>query len=94
MNCDQFLLHLPLPFTVLLHLAFPFIPQSNSAYMSYTLHYTHCGSNLVGSHKLHLVNKNVVLLELGGNENTITEVLNTIEIISTIIKEHINETGI
>ncbi|MBE6152501.1 MAG: hypothetical protein E7165_04240 [Firmicutes bacterium] len=40
------------------------------------------------------ISKNVVLLELGGNENTITEVLNTIEIISTIIKEHINETGI
>ena len=40
------------------------------------------------------ISKNAVLLELGGNENTITEVLNTIEIISTIIKEHINETGI
>lgn len=37
---------------------------------------------------------NVILLELGGNENNITEVLNTIEIISTIIKEYTDETGI
>lgn len=37
---------------------------------------------------------NIILLELGGNENTITEVLNTIEIISIIIKEHVNEIGI
>ena len=40
------------------------------------------------------LSSNAILLELGGNENTITEVLNTIEIISTIIKEHVNETGI
>lgn len=37
------------------------------------------------------LSSNAILLELGGNENTITEVLNTIEVISTIIKEHINE---
>lgn len=36
------------------------------------------------------LSSNVILLELGGQENTITEVLNTIEVISTIIKEYVN----
>ena len=38
------------------------------------------------------VSENCVLIELGGNENNITEILNTIDAISEIIKEHIDET--
>ena len=38
------------------------------------------------------VSENCLLLELGGNENNITEVLNTIDLISEIIKEFIDET--
>lgn len=37
------------------------------------------------------VHPNMILLELGGNENTIDEVLNTIEIISTILKEYFDD---
>lgn len=37
------------------------------------------------------VSENCLLLELGGNENNITEILNTIDIISEIIKEFIDE---
>jgi len=48
------------------------------------------GSNVNGIYNQDL-SSNIILLELGGHENTITEVLNTIEIISIIIKEHINE---
>lgn len=51
------------------------------------------GSGVNGIYNQDL-SSNTVLLELGGNENTITEVLNTIEIISTIIKEYIDESGI
>jgi len=50
------------------------------------------GSGVNGIYNQDL-SSNIILLELGGNENTITEVLNTIEIISTIIKEYINEIG-
>lgn len=38
------------------------------------------------------VSENCILLELGGNENNITEILNTIDVISEIIKEYIDET--
>lgn len=38
------------------------------------------------------VSENCVLMELGGNENNITEVLNTVDIISEIIKELFDET--
>lgn len=38
------------------------------------------------------VSENCVLIELGGNENNITEILNTVDVISEIIKEHIDET--
>lgn len=38
------------------------------------------------------VSENCILLELGGNENNVIEVLNTIDIISEIIKEYIDET--
>lgn len=38
------------------------------------------------------VSENCLLLELGGNENNITEVLNTVDAISEIIKEYIDET--
>lgn len=51
------------------------------------------GSGVNGIYNQDLSN-DTVLLELGGNENTITEVLNTIEIISKIIKEYVNEKGI
>lgn len=37
------------------------------------------------------VNSNVILLELGSNNNTIDEVYNTIEILAPILKEAINE---
>lgn len=37
------------------------------------------------------VSEDCMLLELGGNDNNITEVLNTIDIISEIIKEYIDE---
>lgn len=50
------------------------------------------GSGVNGIYNQDL-SSNAILLELGGNENTITEVLNTIEIISEIIKEYIDETG-
>jgi len=51
------------------------------------------GSGVNGIYNQDLSN-NTVLIELGGQENTITEVLNTIEILSSIIKEYINETRI
>lgn len=51
------------------------------------------GSGVNGIYNQDL-SSNAVLIELGGQGNTITEVLNTIEIISTIIKEYIDETGI
>lgn len=38
------------------------------------------------------VSENCLLLELGGNENNITEVLNTVDLMSEIIKEYIDET--
>lgn len=34
---------------------------------------------------------NVILLEMGGNENTYEEVINTIDLITPIIKEKIDE---
>ena len=37
------------------------------------------------------LNENIILLEIGGNENNITEVLNTVEAMSNIIKEYIND---
>lgn len=37
------------------------------------------------------VSENCLLIELGGNENNITEILNTVDVISEIIKEYINE---
>jgi len=50
---------------------------------------TKAGANVDGIYNQDL-HPNMILLELGGNENTIDEVLNTIEIISTILKEHIS----
>lgn len=38
------------------------------------------------------LNSNITLIEIGGNENTIDEVLNTIELIAPIIGEYVNET--
>lgn len=38
------------------------------------------------------LNSNITLIEIGGNENNITEILNTIELISPIIGEYVNET--
>lgn len=49
---------------------------------------TKAGQNVDGIYNQDL-HPNMILLELGGNENTIDEVLNTIEIISAILKEHI-----
>lgn len=46
------------------------------------------GANVDGIYNQDL-HPNMILLELGGNENTIDEVLNTIEVISAILKEHI-----
>ncbi len=37
------------------------------------------------------LNKNIILLELGGNKNTIEEVLNTIEILANIIQDYLEE---
>ena len=48
------------------------------------------GSGVNGIYNQDL-SSNIILLELGGNENNITEVLNTIDIISNIIKEYIDE---
>ena len=50
---------------------------------------TKAGENVDGIYNQDL-HPNMILLELGGNENTIDEVLNTIEIISIILKEHIS----
>lgn len=47
------------------------------------------GSNGIYNQDL---NSNIVLIEIGGPENTIDEVLNTIELIAPIIGEYINET--
>lgn len=49
---------------------------------------TKAGANVDGIYNQDL-HPNMILLELGGNENTIDEVLNTVEIISIILKEHI-----
>lgn len=49
---------------------------------------TKAGANVDGIYNQDL-HPNMILLELGGNENTIDEVLNTIEIISVILKEYI-----
>lgn len=38
------------------------------------------------------LNTNIILIEIGGQENTIDEVLNTIELIAPIIGEYVNET--
>lgn len=48
------------------------------------------GSGVNGIYNQDL-SENCVLIELGGYENNISEVLNTIEILSEIIKEHLNE---
>lgn len=48
------------------------------------------GSGVNGIYNQDLSGK-CMLLELGGNENNISEVLNTIEIMSNIIKEYIDE---
>lgn len=37
------------------------------------------------------LNQNIILIEIGGQENTIDEVLNTIELIAPIIGEYVNE---
>lgn len=47
------------------------------------------GSNGIYNQDL---NSNIVLIEIGGPENTIDEALNTIELIAPIIGEYINET--
>lgn len=38
------------------------------------------------------VSENCILLELGANENNIVEILNTVDVLSEIIKEYIDET--
>lgn len=48
------------------------------------------GANVDGIYNQDL-HPNMILLELGGNENTIDEVLNTIDIISVILKEYLDE---
>lgn len=48
------------------------------------------GSGVNGIYNQDL-SENCVLIELGGYENNISEVLNTIEVISQIIKEHLDE---
>ena len=50
---------------------------------------TKAGANVDGIYNQD-IHTNMILLELGGNENTIDEVLNTIEVISIILKEHLN----
>ena len=50
---------------------------------------TKAGQNVDGIYNQDL-HPNMILLELGGNENTIDEVLNTIEVISVILKEYIS----
>ena len=37
------------------------------------------------------LNENIILLEVGGHENNIDEVNNTLELISIAIKEYLNE---
>ena len=49
---------------------------------------TKAGANVDGIYNQDL-HPNMILLELGGNENTIDEVLNTIDVISVILKEYI-----
>jgi len=51
---------------------------------------TKAGANVDGIYNQDL-HPNMILLELGGQENTIDEVLNTIEIISVVLKEYLNE---
>lgn len=51
------------------------------------------GSGVNGIYNQDL-SSNTVLIEVGGQNNTITEVLNTIEILSNIIKEYVNENRI
>lgn len=48
------------------------------------------GPNVDGIYNQDL-HPNMILLELGGNENTIDEVLNTVEAVSLILKEHLND---
>lgn len=48
------------------------------------------GSNVNGVYNQDLSNK-IVLIECGGNENTIDEVMNTIEVLSKAIKEYIGD---
>lgn len=48
------------------------------------------GSGVNGIYNQDL-NENCILLELGGYQNNISEVLNTIEVISGFIKEHLDE---
>ena len=48
------------------------------------------GENVDGIYNQDL-NPNMILLEIGGQENTIDEVLNSVEAISLILKEHLNE---
>lgn len=38
------------------------------------------------------LNENIILIEIGGSENTIDEVLNTIELLAPIFGEYVNET--
>lgn len=47
------------------------------------------GANVDGIYNQDL-HPNMILLEVGGQENTIDEVLNTVEAISVILKEHLN----
>lgn len=48
------------------------------------------GSGVNGIYNQDL-SENCLLIEVGGNENNISEVLNTIEVLSKIIKEHLDE---
>ena len=37
------------------------------------------------------LNSNVILIEIGGNENNIEEVNNTLDIVASVIGEYLNE---
>lgn len=48
------------------------------------------GDNVNGIYNQDL-NQNIILMECGGNENTLEEVLNTLEIIADVIEEYLGE---
>ena len=48
------------------------------------------GSNVNGIYNQDL-NQNIVLIECGGSENTIDEVINTINVLSNVIKDYLGD---